>query len=100
MSGDTSKGLFDRLDFTLGDSPYSLAILTIGGNDGLRGLPIQDLHDNILGMVKKLQDRNIPILLTGMQIPSNGGSYAKEFRELYPKLARELKIPLFPFFLE
>lgn len=51
-------------------------------------------------MVKKLREKNIPVILAGMQIPSNAASYAKEFQEIYPAIAKELDIPLFPFFLE
>jgi acyl-CoA thioesterase-1 len=100
VSGDTSKNLLDRLDFTLGDSEFTLAILTIGGNDGLRNLPITDLSANIIAVIKKLQKKNIPVLLTGMQIPNNAWMYAKEFREIYPKIAEEMRTPLLPFFLE
>lgn len=100
VSGDTSRGLLDRLEFTLGEDAYDLAILTIGGNDGLRLLPTEDLEKNITEMVAVLRKRNIPILLTGMQIPNNAGPYAKDFREIYPRLAKANDLPLYPFFLE
>ena len=100
VSGDTSKGLLDRLDFTLGDDAYNLAILTIGGNDGLRQLPLTDLQKNINEIIAKIKKKNIPILLTGMQIPNNGGSYAKEFRAIFPEIAKKESLPFYPFFLE
>lgn len=59
------------MEFTLSDTPYRLAILTIGGNDGLRNLPIEDMNTNIREIIAKLQAKNIPVLLSGMQIPNN-----------------------------
>jgi len=100
VSGDTSKGLLDRLEFTLGSDHYDLAILTIGGNDGLRLLPTPELEKNIREMLATLKGRNIPVVLAGMQIPSNAGPYAKDFREVYPRIAKSAETPLYPFFLE
>lgn len=74
--------------------------MTIGGNDGLRNLPIEDLNTNIREIIAKLQTKNIPVLLSGMQIPNNAGGYATEFKNVYPIIAKDLSIPLFPFFLE
>lgn len=100
ISGDTSKNLLDRLDFTLGDETYSLAIVVIGWNDWLRSLPVYEMKENISEIISQLQKRNIPILLWGMQLPQNAGLQAKAFREVYPDIAKEYKVPLLPFFLE
>jgi acyl-CoA thioesterase-1 len=100
ISGDTSKAMLDRLDFTLGNEPYNLAILTIGGNDGLEILPVEDLRKNIIASIEKLKSKNIPIVLTGMQIPNNAGTYAQEFKKIYPEIATEQGVSYYPFFLE
>lgn len=100
ISGDTSKVLLERMDFTLGEDAYDLAILTIGGNDGLQTLPIGDLRKNISEIIEKLRAKKIPIVLSGMQIPNNAGAYALEFRKIYPELAKEFQMPIYPFFLE
>lgn len=100
ISGDTSRVLLERLDFTLDENGYQLAILTIGGNDGLQSLPIEPLKNNIADIIKKLQAKKIPPVLAGMQIPNNAGAYAMEFRNIYPELAKEYQVPFYPFFLD
>ncbi len=100
ISGNTSRVLLERLDFTLDENKYDLAILTIGGNDGLQLLPIEPLKNNIADIIKKLQAKNILPVLAGMQIPNNAGAYAMEFRNIYPELAKEHQVPFYPFFLD
>lgn len=58
------------------------------------------MEKNIGEMLTLLKQRNIPVLLSGMQIPNNAGPYAKDFREVYPRIARSSEVPLYPFFLE
>ncbi len=100
VSGDTSKALLDRLDFTLGNDRYNLALLIIGGNDGLQTLPVEDLRKNIVGIVTKLKEKKIPVVLAGMQIPNNAGTYAQTFKKIYPEIATAQGLPYYPFFLE
>jgi acyl-CoA thioesterase I len=100
ISGDTSKNLLDRLDFTLWNDSYSLVILVIGWNDGLRSLPVPEMKKNISDIVTRVQSKNFPILLAWMQMPANAWMQAAEFRKVYPEISKEFNIPLLPFFLE
>lgn len=100
VSGDTSKSLIDRLDFTLGNDRYDLALLVVGGNDGLQTLPVEDLRKNIGEIVGKLKRKGIPVVFFGMQIPNNAGTYAQAFKKIYPEIAAEYRLPHYPFFLE
>jgi acyl-CoA thioesterase-1 len=100
ISGDTSKALLDRLDFTLGNERYDLALLVVGGNDGLQTLPVEDLRKNIGIILDRLESKKIPVVFAGMQIPNNAGSYAQAFKAIYPEIAAERGPPYYPFFLE
>ena len=99
VSGDTSAGGRARLDWMLEPRPDAV-ILELGANDALRGLPPEQLHDNLAAILQRLQDARIPVLLAGMMAPRNlGPEYVKAFDLVYPKLSREFDVPLYPFFL-
>jgi acyl-CoA thioesterase-1 len=99
VSGDTSAGGRARLDWMLEPKPDAV-ILELGANDALRGLPPEQLHDNLAAILKTLQDRQIPVLLAGMMAPRNlGPDYVKTFDQIYPSLSRAFDVPLYPFFL-
>ena len=79
----------------------SLAIVEIGANDAFQGISPSVTEANIRAIVQKLQDRSIPILLTGMKSPPNLGSqYAAKFEDMYRSIAKDMKLPLMDFFLE
>jgi acyl-CoA thioesterase-1 len=100
VSGDTSAGGLARLDWTLADRP-SHVILELGGNDGLRGLPPEQMADNLDQIVARLQAEQIPVLLTGMLAPPNlGRDYAAAFEAVFTDLAAARGVPLYPFFLD
>lgn len=100
VSGDTSAGGLARLDWTLGDDPSHM-IIELGGNDGLRGLPITQLRDNLAQILERLAQEDVPALLTGMLPPPNyGQDYFDEFAAVYPQLSERYDVPLYPFFLE
>ncbi|MBF0155444.1 MAG: arylesterase [Magnetococcales bacterium] len=100
VSGDTSAGVWRRLDWTLRSNP-SLVILVIGANDGLRGLPLDQMESNIDHILARLQEKKIRVILGGMQIPPNyGDTYTRSFAEIYPRLAKKHAIHLLPFFLD
>ena len=100
VSGDTTAGGRARLDWSLATNPDA-AIIVLGGNDLLRGLDPQASFDNLQAIITRLQDRNIKVLLTGMQAPRNlGADYADEFDRIYPRLATQHEILLYPFFLD
>lgn len=100
-SGDTSAGLKARLDrVTAQAQSGDIALIVIGGNDGLQGLSTEKLKDNIRDIIQTLQQRNITTIIGGMQIPTNlGESYRSAFAELYPDLAQETDSLLIPFIL-
>lgn len=100
VSGDTSAGGRSRLDWTLGDEP-SHVIVELGGNDGLRGLPPEQMETNLDAILTRLAEEEVPALLAGMLAPPNlGQAYGEEFRSVFPRLAEKHDVPLYPFFLE
>jgi len=104
VSGDTSSGGRSRLDWAL--SPIKsgkpdLVILELGANDALRGVAPEITRVNMDAMLKTLTERNIPTLLAGMLAsPSWGPEYEATFNTLYPELAEQYSVPLYPFFLD
>ena len=100
VSGDTSNGGLNRLNWSLQDD-YDLFILGLGANDMLRGISPETTKANLREIIKIVQKKNISILLTGMQAPSSyGQDYQSSFNSIYPQLAEEHDISLYPFFLE
>ena len=100
VSGDTSAGGLARLDWQLSQKP-AIVVLELGGNDGLRGLPVAHTRDNLAKIIQRCQAAGATVLLAGMQIPPNmGPDYTAAFREMFPALAAEFTVPLIPFLLE
>jgi len=100
ISGETSSGTLSRIRWILAQKP-EIVVLETGANDGLRGIPPPVIRENISKAVQMLQDGNVTVVLAGMQIIQNlGADYAKEFAEIYPAVAGEMKCALVPFFLE
>lgn len=100
VSGDTSAGGLRRLDWVLKGRPR-LVVVVLGGNDGLRGLPVEQLESNLRAIVAKVRAAGSTPLLIGMRVPKNlGPAYATAFAAVYPRLADELELPLLPFLLE
>ena len=78
-----------------------ILILAIGANDGLRGLPVDQMAKNLDAILARFKQRGIPVLLTGMKAPRNyGESYAKNFDTVFPQLARKYGVLFYPFFLD
>ena len=100
VSGDTTAGGLRRLDWLLKQKPDVL-VVGLGGNDGLRGLELRDSEENLRQIITKARAAGAQVLLLGMLIPPNyGPDYTKQFGAIYPKLAKELNVPLVPFLLE
>ena len=100
ISGETSSGGLSRISKLLEQKKPGIVLLELGANDALRGLSIQESEKNLRKMIQLSKASGARVLLFGMQIPPNyGQDYAKEFQELYPKLARQEQIELLPFFL-
>ena len=103
VSGDTTAAGLRRMDFVLDSLSRKpdLVILGLGGNDMLRGLKPSETRANMEAMVKKLRDRDIPVMLTGMLAPPNlGADFTKQFNVIYPALAKQYNLPLYPFFMD
>jgi acyl-CoA thioesterase-1 len=103
VSGDTSAGGLARLEWSLQDAknPPDAAIVELGANDGLRGLPVEDMTKNLDTILTRFKARGIPVLLAGMKAPRNyGDAYAKQFDAVYPQLAKKYGVLLYPFFLD
>jgi acyl-CoA thioesterase-1 len=100
VSGDTSAGGLSRLDWAL-DGNVRVLIVALGGNDGLRALPPEELARNLSAIVERAEARGISVILAGMEAPPNWGrDYVVAFHRVYPELARRYHIPLVPFLLE
>ncbi len=100
VSGDTSAGGRARLDWLLGDQP-SHVIVELGGNDGLRGLPPEELERNLDAIITRLQAEHIKVLLAGMLAPPNlGEDYGRAFAAVFPRVAAKHGVPLYRFFLD
>jgi acyl-CoA thioesterase-1 len=100
VSGDTSSGGRDRLDWSVPEG--TLAVLVeLGANDALRGIDPAVTRAALADILTRLKARNISVLLCGMLAPPNYGTdYSARFNEVYPDLAKSFGVPLYPFFLE
>jgi acyl-CoA thioesterase-1 len=99
VSGDTTAGGLSRIGWLLGQHP-ALVVVGLGANDGLRGLPLTEVESNLRQIVERSRAAGARVLLLGMRLPPNYGPYADQFTALYPKLAKELDVPLVPFLLD
>lgn len=100
ISGDTTSGGLTRVSTITALSPV-LVILELGGNDGLRGLPIATTRSNLEEMILELKTSGAIVVLAGMTLPPNyGPDYIREFEEVYTGLAATHSLPLIPFLLE
>ena len=100
VSGDTSNGGLNRLNWSLQDD-HDLFILGLGANDMLRGISPETTKANLEEIIKIVQKKNIAVLLTGMQAPSSyGQDYQSSFNSIYPQLAKQYEAFLYPFLLE
>jgi acyl-CoA thioesterase-1 len=101
VSGDTSAGGLRRLDWVL-QRKVDVLVIELGGNDGLRGLPVASLRTNLQAIMDGAKEKNpeVRILLVGMKMPPNLGAYAEEFNRVFPELARRNEAAFVPFLLE
>ena len=100
VSGDTSSGGRDRLDWSVPEGTEAV-ILELGANDALRGIDPTVTRAALTDILRRLKARKIAVLLCGMLAPPNYGSdYSARFNAIYPELAKSFGVPLYPFFLE
>jgi acyl-CoA thioesterase-1 len=101
ISGETTAGGLARLPRALELHKPRIVILELGGNDGLRGLPLQQMRANLEAMVKQSQAVGARVLLAGMRVPPNyGPAYTEGFYDTFSDIARRYNVPLVPFFLQ
>ncbi len=100
VSGETTAGGLTRLPRALMLHQPKIVILELGGNDGLRALPIAQMRSNLVRMIDLSTAAGAQVLLLGMRIPPNyGPDYTEQFRLCYTEVARDKKLPLVPFLL-
>ncbi|MBI4424614.1 MAG: arylesterase [Elusimicrobia bacterium] len=100
VSGSTTAGVLENLDWTLAADVHSL-FLCVGANDGLRGLDLESSRANLAAIVERARGRGVRVVLAGMKLPPNyGPGYTRRFERLYPELARRYGVALMPFLLE
>jgi len=101
VSGSTSSGGLNRIEWTLQEPGIDLIILGLGANDMLRGISPDATKANLEQIIKQVMKKNIPIILAGMLAPSSHGlAYKKQFDAIYPSLAKQYNLQLIPFLLE
>lgn len=100
VSGDTTSGGLDRLDWSVPEGTRGV-ILELGANDALRGTSPEVTRTALDDIIKRLTARHVAVLLCGMLSPPNyGADYAAQFNAIYPDLAKKYGVPLYPFFLD
>lgn len=100
VSGDTTSGGRDRVDWSIPDGTEAV-IVELGANDALRGIDPKVTRASLDEIIKKLKARKIAVMLAGMYAPRNyGPEYAAAFDAIYPELAKTWNVPLYPFFLD
>ena len=100
VSGDTASGGLERLDWTVPEGTHGV-IVELGANDALRGIDPAITRESLREIIERLQARGIRVMLAGMLAPRNmGAEYAAAFDAIYPALAAEFNVPLYPFFLD
>jgi acyl-CoA thioesterase-1 len=101
ISGDTTRGGLARLPRALERNAPALVVIGLGGNDGLRAIPIPEIRRNLARMIQLSQDSGAEVVLAGIHIPPNyGPAYTEAFHQLYHELAQEYGTGLVPFILD
>ncbi len=101
VSGETSLGGLERVDWVLEQEDVQILVLELGANDLLRGLPVARMKENLAKIIKKAKAKNIRVLLCGMLAPPTmGAQYQRDYVNAFPDLASEYKVNFLPFLLE
>jgi len=101
VSGETTAGGRTRLPAALAQHKPVAVVIELGANDGLRGLPITAMRDNLDAMARMATDAGAKVVIVGMQLPPNyGPDYTKKFADSFPEVAGKNKAALVPFLLE
>ena len=101
VSGETTVGALERLPRALARHKPALVVIELGGNDGLRGLPVAELRANLEALVSVSREAGAGVLLAAVRMPPNyGPQYTEKFYAVYEGVAKDLRVPWVPFFLE
>lgn len=101
ISGDTTANGLNRLPSELALHHPAIVIIALGANDGLRGMSLHYIKNNLQKLISQSLDAHASVLLVGIQIPPNyGKKYTRQFTRLYPELAQQYQTPLLPFLLQ
>jgi len=101
ISGDTTSQGLDRLPAALAEAKPQITMIELGGNDGLRGLPIPVITNNLRQMIVLIKNANSQVILIGLRLPPNyGPTYTKEFHQIFVDLAKDNQTSLVEYFLK
>ena len=100
VSGDTTLGGLERIDWVLEMDNIKVVILELGANDLMRGVPPSKVKANLDTMIRKAKAKNVKVLLCGMLAPPGNGDYSREFTTLFPDLATQHKVDFLAFLLD
>ncbi|HEX7031236.1 MAG TPA: arylesterase [Gammaproteobacteria bacterium] len=101
ISGDTTRGALSRLPRALEVHDPEIVVIELGGNDGLRGFPVDVMRGNLAEIVRLSRESGADVLLLGMRIPANyGPAYTERFYRVFVDLAESAQVPFLPFFLD
>ena len=100
ISGETTSGGRTRLAAALDKTQPAVVVIALGANDGLHGLPIKTMRDNLAAMAEAAQKKNARVLIVGQRLPPNYGPYATQFHEAFAAVAKEKKTALVDFLLD
>ena len=100
ISGETTSGGRSRLGTALDKYAPSIVIIALGSNDGLRGLPIATMRDNLNAMTESAQKKKAKVLIVGQRLPPNYGAYALQFQNTFSDVAKSKNTALVSFFLD
>ncbi len=100
LSGETTQGGRSRLDALLAQHAPAIVIIALGANDGLRGLPVAAMRENLLAMTESAQRKKARVLLVGQRLPPNYGPYADQFHAVFEDVARARKTAYVDFLLD
>jgi acyl-CoA thioesterase-1 len=100
ISGNTTKDAVDRVARVVALHP-EIVVVELGGNDGLRGLPLEQTRQNIASVIEQMQSAHAKVALAGITLPpSYGQDYIAKFNAIFPVLAKQYKVPYLPFLLQ
>jgi acyl-CoA thioesterase-1 len=101
ISGETTLGGLNRIPSALREHRPAIVIVALGGNDGLRGNPLEETRRNLIGIVEACRKAGAKVIISGMRVPPNYGPvYARRFEGIFAEVARQQNISLVPFMLQ